>query len=112
MDMSQYTHIYLDNLGWELPEGSQLIMFMLKNVATKVPGRNNTVRTAMVFMAVLSRLLSTAIAAVYSASFWAITLHIYDAVVSQIYIIALFMRSKTYNCSLTLDPAAHLLNLG
>jgi hypothetical protein len=57
-----------------LLDGSQLNMVMLKNVATKVPGRNRVVSTAIVFMAVESRILETAMAALYSESFWVMRL--------------------------------------
>lgn len=82
IEMTQYTHMYGDTVGevpepGELPlEGFQLNIVILKNVATKVPGRKRVVSTAMVFMAVLSRLLEAAMAALYSASACVMTLSI------------------------------------
>lgn len=52
-------------------------MFMLKKDATNVAGKNRIVMTAIVFIAVLSRLLSSAIAAVYFDSFCEMRLYIY-----------------------------------
>jgi hypothetical protein len=69
--------MYLDIFGSELSNGVRSTKFVLKSVATKVPGRNNMVITVIVLMAVLSRLLSKAMAAVNVASFWDIKLYIY-----------------------------------
>jgi hypothetical protein len=66
----------------ELPlEGFQLNIVILKDVATKVLGRKEIVSTAMVFMAVLSRLLEAEMAALYSASACVMTLSIWTRMV-------------------------------
>jgi len=59
-----------------LLDGFQLNMVILKKVATKVPGKNRVVSTAIVFIAVESRMLETAMAALYSESLWAMRLSI------------------------------------
>ena len=51
-------------------------MVILKKVATKVPGKNRVVSTAIVFIAVESRMLETTMAALYSESLWAMRLSI------------------------------------
>jgi hypothetical protein len=70
--------MYLDTFGlWESPDGAQSNIVMLKNVATKAPGRNSVVRKAIAFMAVLSRFDSTAMEAVNSAWECAVAFIIY-----------------------------------
>ncbi|KAF1930882.1 uncharacterized protein M421DRAFT_361537 [Didymella exigua CBS 183.55] len=84
-------------------------MSLLNKVAMNVPGWNTIPSIAMVFIAVLSRLPSTAIVAVYSKSLCVMVLSIYPPLSVAAY--ASGWGRTTYKYRLALHPVSHLLNL-